>query len=386
MTIPRVLVLATLETKSEETNFLMQCLAEHGVAAQSIDLSLHAGAVLGGPEKLQAMNRAVDRAKTAVAEMSSGDVNVVIGIGGGTGGEIALRVLQSLPVTYPKVLLTTLPFDPRIAAADSSIIIVPTLADICGLNPTLRELLENTAALTAGLCSTRRTVDACIAETSVGITALGATEGAVTPLVTALREHGQESTVFHSNGYGGAAFTRFIQRDAFNALVDLTPHELTRIEVAGAHVDMPDRFRAGSDLPRIVLPGALNFIGLGEQASLPDQYKNRAQYAHSSYFTHVKLSENEMAHVAAELATLLNALTGPVSLIIPMGGFSHQDRPGGAIEDLNLRQIFLDTVQTQISSRIGVTVLEEHLFDPTVTVAITNTLEKLLPERERCLN
>ncbi|MEL7163918.1 MAG: Tm-1-like ATP-binding domain-containing protein [Pseudomonadota bacterium] len=379
MTTSRVLLLVTLQTKAEETAYLTDRLAFHGVDAQVIDLSLNATTVLGGAEKLQAMDTAVARATSAVAGAMCDDINAVLAIGGGTGGEIALRVLRALPITYPKVLLSTLPFDPRIAAADSSIVIVPTLADICGLNATLRELLENAAALTAGLCATRRTSGACVDDTSVGITALGATEGAVASLISALRAQGEETTVFHSNGYGGAAFTRFIQRGAFHALVDLAPHEMTRLHVAGVHVDMPDRFSAGGDLPRVVLPGALNFIGLGEQASLPDRYKSRPQYAHSGFFTHVKLSAPEMARVARELATSLNAHTGPVHVIVPMGGFSHQDRPGGAIEDPELRHVFRDTMQEHLSPDIRITVTQDHICDPAITTAIIDALHDLKP-------
>jgi len=287
--------------------------------------------------------------------------------------------MRALPVTFPKVLVTTLPFDPRIAVADSSVILVPTLVDICGLNATLREVLENTAALTAGLCRTRRVAGACVASPSIGITALGATETAVTSLVSALAERSQESTVFHANGYGGAALSRFAERGALRALVDLTPHELTRIHLAGSHVPMPNRFSAGADLPRIVLPGGLNFIGLGEETLLPERYLGRPRYAHSSFFTHVKLLEEEMLVVADALAGNLNAATGPAALIVPMGGFSHQDRVDGLIEDPALRQVFLDRVTKSLCRDIVVTALDAHISAPETTLAIIDTLDDLAP-------
>ena len=337
-----VLLLATLDTKAEEAEFLSRQLSGHGVASRTIDLSLEAdGAILGGSEKLKAMEVAAARALKAVTDTLDSGARVVLGLGGGTGGEVALRIMRALPVTFPKVLVTTLPFDPRIAVADSSIILVPTLVDICGLNATLREVLENTAALTAGLCSTRREAGACVASPSIGITALGATETAVTSLVSALAERGHESTVFHSNGYGGAAFARFAERGALHAIVDLTPHELTRIHVAGSHVPMPNRFSAGADLPRIVLPGGLNFIGLGEESLLPERYLDRPRYAHSSFFTHVKLLEEEMLVVADALAESLNAATGACRAdrahgrLFPSGSCRRPDRGSRAAAGLS---------------------------------------------------
>ena len=370
------LLLATLATKQDEVDYLTQCLAYHDVNVRCLDVSLAAGGrTLDGAEKSAAMQASVERVWAEVAAAVEDDIHAIVGIGGGTGGEIILSVLRALPITFPKVLVTTLPFDPRIALADNSIIIMPTLADITGLNATLREVLENTSAMVSGLCSTQRKGDACIRVPSVGVTALGATEAAVKPLIAGLKERGEEPTVFHSNGYGGAAFTRFAERGAFHTVIDLTPHELTRIEVAGAHVDMPARFSAASDRPRIVLPGGLNFIGLGKKSLVPSRYLDRPHYAHSGFFTHVKVDEDEMVHLAKTLAGHLNALTALCSLIIPLGGFSHQDRADGPIEDIELRHVFADVIREALKPDVAVTCLNEHISAPAITSKILETYD-----------
>ena len=380
----RVLLLTALETKAEEAGYLSRRLSGYGIASRTVDLSLGAGGtVLGGPEKLRAMEAAAARAREAAVEALDGGMRVIMGLGGGTCGEVALRVMRDLPAAFPKVLVTTMPFDPRVFVADSSVILVPTLVDICGLNAALREVLENTAALTAGLCGMRRVPDTRVidpaADPSIGITALGATEVAVTSLVSALAVGGRESTVFHSNGYGGAAFARFAQSGALSAIIDLTPHELTRIHLAGTHVPMPGRFSAGAELPRIVLPGGLNFIGLGEESSIPEKYLDRPRYAHSGLFTHVKLVEEEMTLVADALIESLNAATGPAALIVPMEGFSHQDRVGGPIEDPVLRQVFLDRATDSLRGDIALTAVDAHISAPETTRAIIDTLDSFAP-------
>ncbi|MEL7026050.1 MAG: Tm-1-like ATP-binding domain-containing protein, partial [Pseudomonadota bacterium] len=231
------------------------------------------------------------------------------------------------------------------------------------------------AAMTGGLCRTRRQANACVLKRSIGITALGATDGAVGPLVEALRDQGKETTVFHANGFGGAAFTRFAERGAFSEIVDLTPHELTRLHLAGAHVPMEGRFAAGRDVPRVVLPGGLNFIGLGEKSLVPLAYLERPHYEHSGFFTHVKVTPEEMIRMATLLAEALNESLGATQLIVPMGGFSHQDREEGEIEDPGLREAFLNTVRKELSSHVRLTVLDAHLFDPIVTAEILRTLD-----------
>ena len=211
-------------TKSEEAGFLLAQLDRLGVTARVVDISLKSGGkVLGGADKCRAMARAASDALDEVLGATKQSAEVVLAIGGGTGGEIAMQVLRALPITYPKVMVTTLPFDPRAAVADNSIILVPTLADICGLNAMLRDALENAALLTAGLCKKTRKGELTEMKSSVGITGLGATDGAVKQLVAGLAGQGREATVFHANGYGGAAFARFADQRAFDGIIDLPP-------------------------------------------------------------------------------------------------------------------------------------------------------------------
>jgi len=372
-----VIVLSTLETKQAETDYLVQCLARNGATARVLDISLASGGtVLDGLGKLDAMATRVQSAVETLAQDLS-RARVVVGLGGGTGGEIIMRIFRSLPVTFPKVLITPLPFDPRAAVAESSVILVPTLVDICGMNATLRDVLQNAAAMTAGLCSRER---APTERASIGVTGLGATEQAVTGLVSRLSAQGHEATVFHSNGYGGAGFARFAAQGAFEAIVDLTPHEATRLHLAGIHVPMPTRFTAGSDLPRVLLPGAVNFVGLGEASTLSSEYLERPHYQHSGYFTHAKLTPYEMEKVAGELASALNSNSGPRALIVPMGGFSHQDAPGGAIEDPALRGVFLETARAYLKPEVQLRVIDAHISAPAITEAVTATLTELMKE------
>jgi uncharacterized protein (UPF0261 family) len=375
----KVVLLSTLATKGEETAYLIEQLDGHDVDCVVIDLSLDCGgAVLDGPGKIAAMELASDMGLKQVIDLLLEGASAVIGLGGGTGGEIMLRLMKALPITFPKALITTLPFDPRSAVADTSIILIPTLVDICGLNATLREVLRNAAAMIAGLSLAKSSLDEDTYQPSIAVTALGATEGAIAPLLSGLRDQGHESTVFHANGFGGAAFARFAANNAFHALIDLTPHELTRIHIAGAHVPMPNRFSIMPNLPRVVLPGGLNFLGLGEKSLIPQEYLDRPHYAHSGYFTHAKVTSEEMITVTDALTDSLNASTGPTALIVPMGGFSHQDRAGGAIEDKDLRQLFLDRARARLGPEITVTSIDAHIADAEITAAILDATTRFL--------
>ena len=383
MTAPCVVVLATVETKAREVDHLTSNLRDLGVGSRIVDLSLRADAVLSGRDKLTSMAAVTDRARDdTIAALASGGTRAVVAIGGGTGGEIALGVMHGLPIDLPKMLITPLPFDLRPALADQSVIVVPTLCDVAGLNATLRRVLSAAAAMLSALVARKDDDAATDDRRSVAVTALGATDLAVERLVARLGHIGHEATVFHANGYGGAAFARFAAMGAFYGLVDLTCHELTRLHLGGEHVDMPDRFVVCGDLPRVVLPGGLNFIGFGALDTVPKTHRTRPHYAHSTLSTHVQLSETEMADMATRLAQHLSTVTGPATMIVPMGGFSHQDAPGGAIEAPGLRHVFLETVQRCLPSTIDLRPIAHHIGAPEVTDLILDALVRHLPEPE----
>ena len=298
----RVQLLATFDTKWEEAEYLIAGIKALGVEVERCDISLLAGGAYWTPaEKLAGMERAVCRAVGEVLDTVGTEPRLIVAIGGGTGGQIALKVLQALPVDWPKVFVTTMPFDPRYAVADNPMILVPTLADLCGLNATTRTALDKAAAITGGLVQAAPKAVPLAAVKSIGVTSLGVTGGGTDALCVDLRKQGHEVTVFHANGFGGAAFAKWSAMGAFKSIIDYTPHELTRLHVAGVSADMPGRFNCLPNVPRVVLPGGVNFIGLGEKALIPEKYKARPHYLHSPLFTHVQVNEDEMVKCATIL-------------------------------------------------------------------------------------
>ncbi len=372
-----VLLLATFDTKQEEADYLIAAMTALGVPVETCDISLHAGGAQWTPkDKIAGMAQATERAIAEISAKPQTGRRMIVAIGGGTGGQIALKVLQSLPVAMPKVLVTTLPFDPRYIIADSSIVLVPTIADLCGLNATTRAALDQAAAIAGGLYHATLPTGAASLSPSIGVTSLGVTGPGTDALCKRLKADRNEVTVFHANGFGGAAFTRWARIGAFKSVIDYTPHELTRCYVAGVNADMPGRFTAMGHLPRMVLPGGVNFIGMGEPALMPEMYHKRPHYAHSPLFTHVQCTEDEVIKCANILGTALKEATAPVRVLIPMGGFSSEDRPGGAIESETLRAAFADTLETHIP----LTRLDGHINDRATADAAADALYAISKE------
>ncbi len=372
-----VLLLATYDTKLEEAEYLIRGLEALGVPVEQCDISLQAQGQHWTPKaKIEGMREATDRAIAEISAKKQTGRRMVVAIGGGTGGQIAINVLRALPLGMPKVLVSTLPFDPRYVIADSSIVLVPTIADLCGLNATTRTALDQAAAITGGLYHTTLPTGALSSKRSVGVTSLGVTGPGTDALCDRLRSDGHEVTVFHANGFGGAAFARWAASNAFNSVIDYTPHELTRNYIAGLHADMPGRFTSMGHLPRVVLPGGVNFIGMGEPKLMPEAYLKRPHYQHSPLFTHVQCTVEEIEICAHILGGALKEATAPVRVLIPMGGFSSEDRPGGAIESPALRKVFADKLETYVP----VERLDGHINDASVAYAAVDALSAITKE------
>jgi uncharacterized protein (UPF0261 family) len=365
-----VALLATVETKPKETSFLKDALRAEGLDVRIIDLSLYSGSsVLDGASKLARMDDAGKRAIRELAALNN-DLVGVIAIGGGTGGNIALTALKAMPLGMPSILVTTLPFDPRAPLADSAITIIPTLVDIAGLNGSLRQCLRRSAAMLAAM--TRVPIEP--PHSSIAITALGITQVGVDALLHEIAIAGREATVFHSNGYGGSALARFAQDQGFEGVIDFTPHELTRTEIAGTHGDLSARFSSTSALPRVILPGGLNFLGLGALNELSVELRSRPHYQHSPMFTHVQLVPDEMRQIAETLAFNLNLSSGVTQVLLPMGGFSSEDRSDGAIESIELREITAEILESN-AAHYSTQRIPHHINAPETAKAAFSALE-----------
>lgn len=369
-----VVLLGTFETKAEELLDLESELVAEGLDVTRMDLSLGSGGkVMAADAKLARMRDRVERAAKAI----SGNMPAaVVGVGGGTGSEMALQAMRPLPLDLPKFLVTTLPFDPRGNLADCPVTLIPSPFDIQGMNSTLRQIFTRTAAMVASVVDER--IRRSERQKGVAVSLLGVTQAAGEKTIQLLRAAGHETSTFHASGFGGAALVRFARDGMFKGMIDLTVNEIVRMHVAGAHTPMPERFTCGRDLPRIVVPGALNFLDGGSPKTLPRSWSARAHYCHSGHFTHVKLSESEIIRAARALATDLNCSGAHCEILLPMGGFSSEDRPGGAIEDPGLRECAAEVFEKEATA-FEVTRMPDHINSPEVATRAVARLLAWLP-------
>ena len=377
MTSP-VLILATLMTKSAEVAFLEGKLAEFGVCSAVHDLDLGtAGRHLDGEAKRDAMARCAHKAKTAIADHRAAGGCVVVGLGGGTGTQIVLDALEDADPGLACVLITTFADDLRRDVADKPIIVIPTVSDLLGLNPTLRLVLTRAAGAVAGLVPVESQALSDIGAT-VGITALGVTSAGAEYVSNRLRKNGLETTVFHANGFGGKGFCRWLRAGRFSGVIDFTIHEDNWLRFSRQSAVPASRFALASQLglPQVVVPGAINVRTRGPAEQLDDEDKSRPHYSHSPRFTHVALTNAEMAEAGMRIGRQLEN----AAAVVPMGGFSSEDRPGGAVENAAGRHAFLDALTQAAPASVEIIVLDAHINDPTCADAVVEAFGQRMDE------
>lgn len=369
---PPVLILATLKTKDAETAFLTERLAELGVNSHIHDLDLATGGRhLDGAAKSAAMAQCALNARRVITEHAAAGGRIAVGLGGGTGTQIVLQALDGTDPALASVLITTFADDLRRDVADKAIIVIPTISDLLGLNPTLRMVLRRAAGTIVGLAKIEDSPAADL-QSTIGITALGITSTGVGHVRDRLRELGREATVFHANGFGGKGFCRWLKAGRFDGIIDFTIHEDNWLRYSDENAVPANRFALASQIgvPQVLVPGGINVRTRGPESGLNDEDRARPHYSHSPRFTHVALTAEEMAEAGRRIGSQVEN----AALIVPMGGFSSEDRPGGAVENAAGRRAFLDAFEKVAPASIEIILLNAHINDPACAATAVEAL------------
>jgi len=385
-------VIITVDTKAAEADYIASLIEKQGHAPLVIDV---------GP--LGKGNRGVEFSNDRIAGLAGWELEVligtgrrdrimaamgkgasialidllkrnrldgVIGIGGNQGTAISSTAMRSLPIGFPKVLVSTVAsgnLRPYIGHTDIAVMF--SVADLVGgPNPVSRSILLNAVSALIGMVERGRSISLRSGEKTVALTALGNTEPSARRITEALRANGYEAVTFHASGAGGTAMEALIEDGVFAGVIDLTPHELAE-EVVGAGAYIPVRpgrlYAAGrAGVPQVVSLGALEYLCFGPEESIPRQMRRRKTYFHNPYNANVKTSRIEMTEVGKEMASRLNAAEGPVEVLVPMKGWSIYGSRGGPLYDPRGNSLLLRELKLHLRPEIPLKEIDANINDP----------------------
>lgn len=392
---PAVLLIGTLDTKGVEIAFVRDCLRDdHGIAVLVLDSGIlgeplgivpeisheTVAAAAGEGESLEAIRAAgtrgaaVGRMRRGVARIAldlyaQGSLAGVLCLGGAEGAVLGAAAMQALPFGLPKLILSPLasgrrPFGTFVGTRD--VMVMHSVVDILGLNPLSMAIFRNAAAAMAGMARAATTPLSTTGGRSVAVTMLGNTTTAVMELKGVLEREGFDCVIFHANGVGGPAMEELIAAGMFAGVVDYTPQELADNVVGGFHYAGPQRMDAAGQagLPQVVVASCVDFSVHGSLKAVPAHLAGRPNHHHNPEFTLVRLTGDEMAAVGQTLAAKLNAARGPTSVVVPHGGFSIANVPGGDLYDPAADERFFEALSAGLQPRVRRIDIPDHANSP----------------------
>jgi uncharacterized protein (UPF0261 family) len=397
-----VALIGTFDTKGEEFSFLRERIESAGLRTLMIDVG-----VLGDPpfaadisqekvaaaanENLAVLKSERDRGRSIAAMaigatailgrlFEQGAIHGVASLGGSAGTTIATAAMRALPYGFPKLMVSTLAsgdVKPYVGITDTCM--MPSVVDIAGLNHVSRRIIGNAAAAICGMVTSEMVVPLG-EKPAIAATMFGVTTPCVTAARRALEEKGYEVLVFHATGTGGQAMEKLIDDGAFRAVLDITTTELADELVGGVMSAGPHRLEAAGrkGIPHLVCPGAIDMVNFGPMETVPAQFRGRNLYVHNPNVTLMRTTSEECSEMGRITATRLNRASGPVTVVIPLGGVSAIDKIGGPFYSPEALNAYRYALKASLNPTIRVVELDLHINDESFSLAATDLLVEML--------
>jgi uncharacterized protein (UPF0261 family) len=301
------------------------------------------------------------------------DIGGMIGLGGSGGTAIIAPALRALPLGTPKIMVSTVASGnvrPYIGASD--ICMLYSVTDILGINSISAQVLANAAHALAGMMQ-RRPAPAPADKLAVGFTMFGVTTAAVSQVVAELRAD-YDCLVFHATGIGGQSMEALVDAGRIGAVIDLTTTEICDLLLGGVQPADPDRLGAiaRTRVPYVGSCGALDMVNFNAMAKVPARYRERRLHAHNAQVTLMRTTPEENERMGEWIGAKLNACEGRVRFLLPLGGVSAIDAPGGPFHDAEADQALFAALRRSLVQTADRQLVEvpHHINDPAFAAAV----------------
>jgi uncharacterized protein (UPF0261 family) len=390
-------VVGTFDTKGAELNYVADLIRSSGIPVVTVDLSTDRSAQATDVTAAQVAEHHPDGSGavftgdrgSAVAAMSAAferflpdrtDVDGVIGLGGSGGTALITPAMRALPVGVPKVMVST------VASGDvsgyvgaSDIAMLHSVTDVAGLNRISRQVLGNAAHSLAG--AVRHPIPVVDDRPAIGLTMFGVTTPCVTAVADQLSDR-YDCLVFHATGTGGRAMEKLVEDHLIAGVIDISTTEVCDLIAGGILSAGEERLDAIAEtrVPYVGSCGALDMVNFGAIDTVPERYANRNLYPHNPQITLMRTTQQECAQIATFIADKLNACQGPVRFLLPEGGVSALDVPGGPFHDPAANEVLFSILEQRVEQTANRRVLRlpHHINDPEFAAALVANFEEVI--------
>jgi len=315
---------------------------------------------------------------------AQGKFDGIFSMGGVQNTTAAVSAMKTLPIGVPKVMLSTVAsgnrtFEPLVGSRD--IVLVPSIADISGINTITKTVMENAAACVIGMVNHAGNPLGGSDRLIVGTTLMGITNDGVCSAINHLVSKGIETIGFHSTGVGGRAMEELVASGTIGAVMDLTIHEITSEYFGGgfsygAFNRLTSLCQSG--IPLLVSLGGLDFIDYPLD-NLPKDIDKRKYIRHNAQLAHIKILKSEGVAVAKITAQRLNESKSEVTLLIPTNGFRKNTKPGEPLYDKEVDDAIVAALLENIhNDNVIIKYVNANLNEETFGIAAAKEMIEIL--------
>jgi uncharacterized protein (UPF0261 family) len=324
-------------------------------------------------EATAAMNRAA--AMLIPKLYAEGKFDAIMAMGGGGGTSIATAAMRTLPMGVPKVMVST------VAGGDVSgyvdvkdIVMIPSIVDVAGINRISRDVFAKAAGAICGMVETQ--VPAGDDKPLIAASMFGNSTICVEKAKAILEKHGYEVLVFHATGAGGRTMESLVEAGLIAGVLDITTTEWADELVGGVLAAGPNRLEAAAryGVPAIVTPACLDMVNFWAPETISKEFEDRTFYPHNPNVTLMRTTTAECRQLGKIIAGKLNLSTGPVTVLLPLGGLSMIDAPDQPFWDPEADQAFADELKANLRPDIPVVEIDANINDPVFAEQCAQTL------------
>lgn len=402
MSGPLVAILATLDTKATEADYVARRVRDAGGMPLLVDLGvigppgvtpdvsrdevLAAGggdlaALLAAPTRGAISPVLVSGAARILAER---DVDAVIALGGTQGTSNGCAIMRTLPYGLPKIMVST------VASGDTSsfvdvhdITMMFAVGDLLGLNPFTRRVLANAAGAACGMATVATDpITSRGDRPTIGMTNLGVLTDGAERAVALFDEAGYETIVFHAVGSGGRAMEKMMKDGLVGAVFDYALGELTDEVFGGLRAAGPERLTVAASLglPQVIAPGGSEHVGvIVEPDTVPERWAGHRYTFHNPIIFVPRPTGEELGEVARAIGARLAQAAPGTPFLWPGGGTSRYAVPGGPLHDPAGDATYLAALRDALPAAVEVV---EHEVDAEHETFVADAVARLVARIE----
>jgi uncharacterized protein (UPF0261 family) len=403
-----IVIAATFDTKGPECLFVKELIVKKGFNVTTVDVGTGVrGQLVFTPDYPKeavvkaagsSMQEILDLGKIGkeikiIEIMTAGAIKIcqdlykagkldgIVSLGGTMGTALGTNIMKSLPFSVAKVMMSTVasgftkPF-----VGTSNIVMVPSVADIIGLNAITEQELAFTAGAVMGMAATDKVKPPT--RPLVGVTTLGGTQKAVEQVRPMLEAKGYQFIVFHANGVGGKSMEELVEQGMISAVFDLSPCEVVDTMYHGFGDAGPTRLEIVGQVgvPQLVSVGNLDHIVFDSADKILPELKTHYVHRHGPSIFTLRTQKKDMEAIGHVVVEKLNKSIGPTAVIIPLKGISVLDQVDKLFVDLEANYALFDVLKKGLKKEIEVKEIDCHINDMAFAEEAARMLSRLIDQ------